>query len=301
MRKLLIGCGVLAGLLVVTLVVAGMLVSSWVKKRLPATERLEQMQAEVRERFGDPAAWVPPVGAELPADRVATFVALRESLATQRTEVAAGLDRFLHDAKASRPENPTRLEKILHGIGLAQGGFTMVSGLLDYVHARLRLGLANGMGEGEYAWYYALSTFAWLQWNPLAEEGKESALRAIDMLNEAHEGRRELAHMFTAQLGSLRRALEEKTARTRAEEDLLQHVRTGLDAARGGDGLPLAGALPPAWAAALEPYRARLTATLPKEPAEIFLDWMLVQGERASVRFDWPGRRTGGRRSDAGR
>lgn len=301
MRKILVGCGVLAGLLVVTLVVAGMLVSSWVKKRLPDTDRLEQMQVEVRERFGDPEAWVPAVGAELPADRVATFVALRESLATRRTEVAARLDRFLRDAKASRPEDPTRIEKILHGIGLAQGGFTMVSGLLDYVNTRLRLDLASGMGEGEYAWYYALSTFAWLQWNPLIQEEKESALRAIDMLNEARDGRRELTDTFTAQLRSLRRTLEEKPARTRTDEDLLQRLRAGLDAARGDDSLPLAGNLPPAWAAALEPYRARLTATLPKEPAEIFLDWMLVQGERASVRFDWPGRRTGGRRSDAGR
>ena len=288
MKKLLIGCAVAVGVCVAVLVVGGILVGSWVRGKLPDTKQLEQMQTQLHERFGAPEAFVPPVNGVPSRDRIEQFVAVRESLATHRANAAANLATFMHVVKRARPDGRPVMEKIVDAISVAKGGTLMAGSMVDYFRTRDRLLLANAMGEGEYSYYYGLTSFAWLQWDPLAKPEVREALQRVEFLNEVENARSRYGKLLARQLENTHKALEGKAGRTPAEEAALGVLRTELDAANRTDQFPFLGQVPAAAAAALEPYRARLQAALPQDPAEIALDLLRNNTEsRGRVRWGW--------------
>ena len=210
MRKVLIGCGIVAALFVVVLIVGGVVVSSWVKSKFPDTDRIESRQAEMRERFGDPDRFTPPLDGGIPRDRLEIFVALRDSLTAPRDSAAAGLARFVRETKRDRPQDRGRLGKISDAIGMAQGGADMVSGILSYFGRLQEMMLDAGMGDGEYAYWYCLTALSWLEWDPLASPDLDQVLHDIDMQGDAAELRGQLLRTYRRQLGNLRRDLAAK-------------------------------------------------------------------------------------------
>ena len=287
MRKVLIGCGIVAALLVAVLIVGGVVVSSWVKSKFPEVERIETTQTAMRERFGDPEEFTPPRDGSLPPERLEIFVALRESLSTRRDSAAVGLVRFVRQTKRTRAEDRGRMEKVLDVMQMARGGAEMTAGLLRYFGERQQMQLDRGMGDGEYTYWLALTALGWLAWDPFANPEVEAVFQGSDMRGDAAEAREALLRMFRQQLGNLRRDLEAVASRTPAEERTLKLVAAELDADRPAGAAPFRDSFPPEWAAALEPYRGRLTATLPSEPGAIFLDLLRSDSDGDHVRFDW--------------
>jgi hypothetical protein len=292
-KKLLIGCAVAVGLCVVVLVVGGILVGSWVRGKLPDTKELEQMQVQLHDRFGTPESFVPPLDGVPSRDRIEQFVAVRESLATHRANAAANLATFMHVVKRTRPEGRPVMEKIIDALSVAKGGTIMASSMVEYFHTRDRLLLASQMGEGEYCYLYGLTSFAWLQWDPLSKPEVREALERVEFLNEVENARSRYGKLVARQLDNTRQALEAKAARTPAEEAALGVLRTELDAASRTDRFPFLGQVPAAASAAFEPYRARLQATLPQDPAEIALD-LLRNNAESHGRIRWSTHSTGG-------
>jgi hypothetical protein len=284
MRKLLIGCGIVASGTVVLLIVAGMLVSSWFKSRFPDADKLEKRRAEILQRFGDPDDFVPPTDGGLPADRVATFVALRESLAVKRDLAADHLATLYSEVKRDRPEKRSTPEKISDALRLAQGSAAMLTSAFEYIGVGQRALMAAGMSPGEYDFYYALTTRAWLGFDPLAHAGD-----VADVRDEVREGERDLERRFERQLRNAQRTLKGKSTRTPQEEKLLQAVDEQLEAAASSTRVPFEAALPPGWSAALEPHRARLQAVLPSRPAAVLLD--IIRSGSDSDHFRWQNNR----------
>jgi hypothetical protein len=287
MRKVLLGCGVVAALLVAVLIVGGMMISSWFRAKFPAAERIEKTQAEMRERFGDADQFTPPLDGSLPPERLEIFVALRESLSSRRDSAAVGLARFVRETKRTRPEERGRIEKVLEVVQMARGGAEMTAGMLGYFSERQQMLLDRGMGDGEYAYWLALTALAWLGWDPLASPGVEQVLQGSDMRGDAAELRGDLLRTFRRQLGNLQRDLKAKPSRTPAEEEMLQRVAAELAADLPAGSAPFQANFPSEWAAALAPYRERITATLPSAPAAIVLDLLRTDSDGDHMRFEW--------------
>lgn len=296
MRKLLIGCGVALALGVALLIAGGIVATSWFKKQFPEASQVEQRRAELVQKYGRPESYVPPsAGVPLP-ERLASFVALRESLVTEREEAATRLGSFVRETQRNRPAGRGFMAKLVDAVGMTQGGASMVSGMLDYMGRRSRMQVQAGMGEGEYDYLYSLTTFASLQWDPLTAGGDSTARVARDLRKEIAAQKFELQSLFETQLGNLQKALEGQASRSADEESLLAALCTELPAAKQKNTFPFAGTLPPTIAAALAPYEGRLRAALPDTPMGALLDVLQVSEQEGGVRFRWGnehGKKTG--------
>lgn len=290
MRKILIGCGVLVGFVVMVLVIGGIVAASWFKKRFPDMARIEDLQKEVRDRFGPPEAFVPPTDGRLPADRIAIFAAMRDSLAIKRDAAAVGLGQFVEMAERAQEKErdphhkPNKIEELSQAYRMATDGAAMFAGAFDYATTVQRTMLATGMGLGEYQWYYVLTTWAWLGFDPRQHAGDTR-----DVVEHVDREYRELARNFDQQLENARRALEAKPSRTPDEEAFLERLRRELEDS-GRSGARFASALPEGWEAALRPHRGKLQAALPDRPVEVLLD-LITDTEDDHFKFDWQDRR----------
>jgi hypothetical protein len=164
-----------------------------------------------------------------------------------------------------------------------------VSGMLDYLGGKTRLLLASGMGEGEYDYLYALTSFADLQWDPQSAGADSGGAAHRDLPKQIAAQKFELQTIFETQLANLQQALEKQTGRSPEEEALLALLCTELPAARQKNTFPLAGGLPPHITAALAPYEPRLRAALPRTLNGAYLDVLQVTEQDNGVQFRWSG------------
>ncbi len=273
LKKVLIGCGIVAGLLVLTLIGGSVFVASWVKKEMPDFEQVEKSRDALLDQYGAREDYVPPLDGQLDAERIEVFLAVRESLLTTRTEIASRTDAFFARAKDQDWDNRSFFQKIGEAFNMARGGIGLFREGMEYVGVRAEHLLDEGMGEGEYTYLYSLMVYSWLEWDALEQLGDDWFIEH-DMEEVPEEFRTEYRRTFVRQLRNLRNALEEKTDRTAAEDARLAELKEVVRAAREGPGgFPYRGEqFPEAWRMALEPYRERLVATLPTTPAEYLVD-----------------------------
>jgi hypothetical protein len=210
---------------------------------------------------------------------------VRESLAVRRVEAAAALSRFASDVKRKRAAEPSRAEKIGQAIGMASGGAAMVSSMMAYIGAREELLLSAAMGEGEYIYYYGITTLSWLGWDPQSDPEQQAKLEELGLHGDVSEARRSFQRLFTRQLRNMRDKLAALSDPTPEQKALLGTVREALDSG-AADRIPIAGKLPPGWIASLEPFRTRLEASLPRTPAESMLDLVTLESHESGV-FRW--------------
>ncbi len=286
MRKLLLGCGIAAALVVALLIAGGVIVGSWFKQHFPAAAQFERERKEIVQKYGRPEVYVPPLGGVPEAARLEAFVALRDSLVEHRDTAAMRLGSFVRRAERERPAGRSVTTRIIDAVGMTEGGASMVSGILDYMGWRTRMQFASDMGEGEYDYLYALTTFGYLQWDPLGASS-DSSEAARDFRRNIVAQKYELQTIFELQLANLQKALEQESSRTPDHEALLAALRTELPSAREKSAFPFAGTLPPHVRAALAPYESRLRADLPKTVNGAFLDVLQVSERESGVRFRW--------------
>lgn len=266
MKNVLIGCGVFIALVVVTGIVGTVLFTSWVKKQIPDTAVMDEQREKLAQLYGDREDFVPEV--TLAAARVEKFVAVRDSVHALGLEVAgriADVARTVegHDSRGF-------MEKVFEAANVARGGFGAFERGLRYVEKRDRILLELEMGEGEYAFLYALAYLAWLGWNPLDDAVLDEAKGPIGAgeIEEIHAGVR---RTFRRQLQNLEGALGARPSRTPEEDVLLGTLREAI-AASGDLSFPLRGAVPASWSTTLEHFRERLAATCPQSGEELLLD-----------------------------
>lgn len=276
MRKILIGCGVLAGLCIVAIVVGVLIIRSWIGRTFPDAERSEAVQAQIEERFGKPEEFVPPLDGVPAADRVERFVTLRESLAPQRDAAAARASVFIEQTSRNRDGERPWITKAIEAVGTVRGGGEMAVAVARYFGDRNQALIAAEMGEGEYGYLYGLAYFGWLAWQPFADSVAVADLRGLDseMVEEIAGARARMGRLLRTQFANQERALAAKTSRTAAEEAALAALRAELPEAERNDAIPFVGRAPAVWTAPLQPYRERLVATLPQTPLQVGLDVM---------------------------
>ena len=285
MRKLLIGCGVTCLVIILLLVVAGVVSYQWVKKQVPHMKEVEAARAALLERFGPRDEFVPDLDGALHPERVELFLAVRESLLTTRAEIGGRLEGFVGKT-GQRFEGRGFLQKIIEGVSMARGGVGLFGQATEYIGTRAQRLLASEMGEGEYTYLFCLLSYSWLEWDP-SKEFDPDWFASHDMHDAVEEFTTQHRRVFVKQLRNLRNKLEAKTPLSSDEEENLERVRQALQETRGDD-FPFQGAMPAPWIAALEPYRKRFEATLPRSPGEYILEsveQLIDEEERKGVRI----------------
>jgi hypothetical protein len=272
MRKFLIGCGVVFACVVLLNVLGFIAVTQWFKKRVP--DNMERVHAQLEERFGPPETYVPPLDGVPPAERVGRFVAIRDSLVTQRAVAAARIASMITQVQRARPADRPWIAKAVEAAGFVRGGSEMAIAFAQYVSRRDHLLMNAEMGEGEYRWLYGLAYFGWLGWVPLADTTATAALRKIDtdLVDDIEGARSRVGRLLRKQFENQQQALEAKAVRTPAEEAALAALRTELPLSESNDAFPFVGRVPKPWTVTLEPHRDRLVATLPQNMIEVALD-----------------------------
>lgn len=290
MRKVLLTCAVVAGLFVVGVIVSGVVISSYLKSKFPDADKIDDMQAELHQRFGDRDAFTPPLDGLLPVDRLDLFVALRESLATRRDDAGNGLVTFVHRVKETEDSDRSALQKLGHTLSMAHGGADMVAGVVSYFADLQRLLLDGGMGDGEFAYWYCLTGFAWLEWEPLADAELDASLDELGLRRDVEDQRDDLLRLFHRHLRNARRELEAEGARTPEQERMLALIAEELDRDRAESATPFGERFPATWSETLAPYRSRLEAVLPTGPGAVFLDLSGLDAETSHWQFEWDDR-----------
>jgi hypothetical protein len=233
-------------------------------------DQVQEARNALLERYGEREAFVPDLEGRLRPERIELFVAVRESLIATRSEIGSRLEGFIGRTKGESWEGRSAFQKIIEGMSVAKGGVGLFREATEYIGIRAERLLDAGMGEGEYTYLFCLMTYSWLQWDP-AQALDEEWFEAHDMMDAIDEFRSQHRRVFMKQLRNERRDLEDLSERSAAQEKALEQVSRALDEVRGDD-FPYEGAMPPAWTEALEPFRARFEATLPRAPGEYILE-----------------------------
>ncbi|MFO7607930.1 MAG: hypothetical protein R6X35_01850, partial [Candidatus Krumholzibacteriia bacterium] len=154
-RKWLVGCGIGCGFLILTAGGIGTCGYVGVKKIKDRAERMDQGYEALEAEYGRPEDYVPPADGVVAVGRMEAFLAVRETLAPSRSDLAAVLVELDSGTEG--------VAGVLRKIG---AGVSIVPSLLDFVDERNRALAAEGMGVGEYLYVYGLAYYAWLGKDP---------------------------------------------------------------------------------------------------------------------------------------
>lgn len=156
-KKWQMGCGIGCGLLVVILGGVGTCGYMNVRQIINRAEFFNESVRDITAEFGEPGDFVPAADGRIAADRVEAFMAVRDSMAFLRTEVAGLLQQI---------EIPADGEKSANILKNIQAGLGLVPSSLGMLAERNRALAANGMSVGEYIYLYTLAYYGLLGKSP---------------------------------------------------------------------------------------------------------------------------------------
>ena len=143
MKKFLIGCGVLTGVVLLALAGASFFAVRWVKDNAPDLERREQLELEMVERFGTPYEYTPPVDGDYSADRVRLYARIRTDLHQLSAPLRARIEAEIRGEDPSSGGISGWFGRIRKGAGYFRDAF-------HYLADADSVLLAHDMGRGEY-------------------------------------------------------------------------------------------------------------------------------------------------------
>jgi hypothetical protein len=278
MKKILIGCGVVALLLLLLGGGAMLYMVQTVRKQAPHAERVELFEQRMRERFGEPEEFVPPREG-VDARRFALFMDVRESLRETGVPVARRIDQIAREFQSPNGKSRSFLGRVSTYVRGFRTGMGILGEGLEYVVRADSILLDVDMGRGEYLYLHLLSASSWLRWSPTelvppprAGEDDEGPFRRV-----GEDVRRESFRLFRAQLQNAARDFAERPPESDTESAWAATVEAALESARGPGGpFPAQGALPPHVLATLEGFEGRLRSMLPRSAGELLVESPLL-------------------------
>lgn len=274
-RNWLIGCGIGCG---VVILLGAILIGGgawWIKGMVnrfdDATERTDTLV----ERYGRAEDWTPPARGAIAPERMAVFLAVRDSTAAMRARLDETFSSFEDLERADREGGKPRFGEVLRAI---RGGLGIAPLMGEFLAARAGALESAGMGLGEYTYIYALGYFGYLGKNPDSGPGNvrfESDEPDRDVRRRAHRLLLSMLHNQRTLCDSLGVAAswrDSLTAEIAAMEDDRRRV-------------PWQDGLPPAIAESFAPHRERLEAAW-SDAGNIFELGRLRRGSRR-MEFDF--------------
>ncbi|HDQ46150.1 MAG TPA: hypothetical protein ENN17_11755 [bacterium] len=161
-KKVMIGCGIGCGVILMLFVLLCGTGFFLVKDTVKSFEETGTTMRAIEERYGRIEDYCPPADGRIPADRIETFLSVRENTADSRSLMEEGVEELSRDFKDVR-ETGSPFWKIL---GLVRKGFGALPGLAEYYTRRNEALLDAGMGPGEYTYLYITAYYAFLGYHP---------------------------------------------------------------------------------------------------------------------------------------
>ena len=149
-KKWAIGCGIGCGLILLIVGGLGTVGYLGIRDLMKRGEKMDSTQEALHDAFGDAKDFAPRADGVIPADRIETFLDVREDLLPDREELNDILAK-LSEGEAAY-ENTGKLAKIKAGIRL-------VPSIMAYGQRRSEVLLQDGMGLGEYLYIYTLAYY----------------------------------------------------------------------------------------------------------------------------------------------
>jgi hypothetical protein len=269
MKKIAIGCGIVALIITVLGIAAGVFGVRWAKQQFANAERLERVMEEMEAAYGKPEDFQPPVDGNYPADRVQLFVRMRGELLTVGEEFRFEVEDMALDRKKGW-----------------WSGIRAMAGLLNagagYLATADSLLLEEGMSHGEYAHYQTLMLHGFLGESPVefldgmpSSEDESSFFNTFDDIVEQYmlDARSMLQdHARNSRKG----AGAQGSACTECEE-WVGYLDTQLENSRSrSDTMAMTDPLAPSLAEAFADRRYELEATRPSDYGTWLLSILMV-------------------------
>ena len=275
----MIGCG--AGCLLVILVVLAIFAGGvmFVRDTVSGFETAVEIRAELENRFGTTGEFTPWPGGEIPADRIETFLAVRQGTQVERQDLADNFAAIpMSETEARELESKPSGEKALSIFKIIGSALGLGAEMGDFFAARNAALLDAGMGMGEYTYLYTVIYFSWLGHDP--DEGPQTGRDEDDhvdvQLGQMRFGPRARDDL----LSMLRNQLQQDSTGT--TEDWVGLLTAEVEALeRDTDRYPWQDGLPPSIAASLEPHRERLTASY--DPISNTFELVITEKEGLSI------------------
>jgi len=280
--KWLIGCGagcLIVGLVIVVLFAGGVM---FVRDTVKGFEAAVETRAELEQRFGRTGEFTPWSNGKIPADRIETFLVVRDGTAETRQQIAeqfAAIPMSESEAREldSKPtgQKAVSIFKIIGsalGLGAELGGF---------FEARNNSLLEQKMGMGEYTYLYVVIYYSWLGHSQ--GDGPQTGRDENDSVNVQLEHGRSERRMHDDLLSMLRNQLQQGSAG--AAEEWTALLTAEIEAMERDSGRsPWQDGLPPSMTESLEPHRDRLTASY--DPISNAFELVITKKEGLSITAD---------------
>jgi hypothetical protein len=253
-----IGC-ILLAVFVCLLVLAGYF---GVKRMIHTAEETTAGLHSLTESFGRMSEFTPDPSGTVPAERIATFLRVRERCQPQRSTLEAVL------AQLGGPAPGDGGTTVIGTVRSLRAGFSIVPQMIGYVNARNEALLAETMGLGEYLHLYTLIYASWLEkpvddGPPFMVVGGEVRIGTseVDVRSQRETEIRRRLNRLTIPM--VRNQLEALTADEAADDpEWAESLRTELLLLESNvERLPWQDGLPPRTAESFEPFLDDLQAS----------------------------------------
>jgi hypothetical protein len=231
-NKWLLGLGIGCGGLVVLGIIIGIFGYFFVRNMSQGFRDSQGMMKTLEDKYGRAEAYVPDPHGAIGADRIETFLAVREAAAPART----GLEESLGVLAKAQKEREAQGGSARNAFQAVRTGLQMVPQMADFMKARAEALLAKDMGIGEYDYLYMIIYYSWLKRPPEDGPGVEFRSGEFGGANRGSQDALEMSRDLT-----LRRV-------HRTGLPMLENQLARFKASPGGGGGPAAEK----WAAALE-------------------------------------------------
>ena len=281
-KNWLIGCG--AGCLLVLLAIIAIFAGGVMLVRDTASgfQTAVEIRAELEERFGTTGEFTPWPGGEIPADRIGTFLAVREGTQVERQDLADVFASIpMSETEARELDSQPSGEKALSIFKIIGSALGLGGEMGDFFAVRNDVLLNQGMGMGEYTYLYVLIYYGWLGNDPDEgpQTGRDEDDRVDVRLGQMHSDSRARDDLLSMMRNQLRQdsvgSAEDWVASLKAEVEAME---------RDSGRYPWQDGLPPSIEASLEPYRERLTVSY--DPISNAFELVITHKEGLSITAD---------------
>ncbi len=169
-KKWLVGCGIGCGLILLVLAGVGTVGYFAVRDIVHQAKDIDEGQALVDSTFGDPGDYTPAADGHIPAERLETFLGIREKLKPVRGQT----DDLLLTLQGNGEGGV---------LGKFKAGVRFVPAILGFINERNLALVDAGMGQGEYQYIYSLAYYGLLAKDPA--DGPKFSL----ISNDDHDGK----------------------------------------------------------------------------------------------------------------
>ncbi len=162
--KLLKGCAIGCGAFLLIVILAAVGLYTYISHKVRNVEELDRITTEVENSFGKADNFIPYHTDFIPADRMETFLKVRDSLVLNSQEFIEAVQKMSNSIEVEVADSQDT--SIWEVFDIMKSGIGLIPHLLDHYYKRSYWLREYKMGFGEYYYLYILSYYSFLKNSP---------------------------------------------------------------------------------------------------------------------------------------